>query len=174
MPGLKPVVRRRSIELDLALIAHYDRLLKPLEQDLALMAKGHDAFNYHLLRSVPGVGRILSLVLLYEIEDVHRFPRVNEFLSYARLVKGQKQSAGKNYGASGSKIGNVHLKWAFSEAAVLFLRKNPDGQRFIERLAKKHGKGKALSILSARLGRAVYVMLKRREPFDPDQFLARG
>jgi transposase len=168
-----PVVRR-SIELDLALIAHYDRLLKPLEQDLALMAKGHDAFNYHLLRSVPGVGRILSLVLLYEIEDVHRFPRVNEFLSYARLVKGQKQSAGKNYGASGSKIGNVHLKWAFSEAAVLFLRKNPDGQRFVERLAKKHGKGKALSILSARLGRAVYVMLKRREPFDPDQFLARG
>jgi len=40
-------------------------------------------------------------------------------------------------------------------------------------LAKKHGKGKALAILSARLGRAVYVMLKRREPFDPKRFLAQ-
>jgi hypothetical protein len=38
---------------------------------------------------------------------------------------------------------------------------------------KKHGKGKALSILSARLGRAVYVMLKRREPFDAEKFLTQ-
>jgi hypothetical protein len=55
---------------------------------------------------------------------------------------------------------------------VLFLRQNPDGQQFVERLAKKHGKGKALSILAARLGRAVYVMLSRREPFDARKFLA--
>jgi transposase len=167
-------VVRRSIELDLSLISHYDGLLNSLEQELALMAKGHDAFAYHLLRSIPGVGRILTLVLLYEIEDVNRFPRVQEFLSYARLIKAQKSSAGKVHGHSGKKIGNAHLKWAFSEAAVLFLRKNPDGQRFVERLAKKHGKGKALSILSARLGRAVYVMLRRREPFDPERFLAQA
>jgi transposase len=122
-----PVVRR-SIELDLALIAHYDQLLKTLEQELALMAKAHDAFAYHLLRSIPGVGRILTLVLLYEIDDIHRFPRVQEFLSYARLVKAQKSSAGKVLGHSGKKIGNAHLKWAFSEAAVLFLRGNPEGQ----------------------------------------------
>ncbi|MDH3468588.1 MAG: IS110 family transposase [Gammaproteobacteria bacterium] len=168
-----PVVRR-SVELDLALIAHYDTLLKTLEQELALMAKTHDAFAYHLLRSVPGVGRILTLVLLYEIDDIHRFPRVQEFLSYARLVKAQKSSAGKVYGHSGKKIGNAHLKWAFSEAAVLFLRRNPEGQRYVQRLAKKHGKGKALSILAARLGRAVYVMLQRREPFDPAKFLAHA
>jgi transposase len=168
-----PVVRR-SIELDLSLIAHYDQLLDKLEQELALMAKDHDAFAYHLLRSVPGVGRILTLVLLYEIEDIHRFPRVQEFLSYARLVKAQKSSAGKVLGYSGKKIGNVHLKWAFSEAAVLYLRQNPAGQRYLERLANKHGKGKALSILAAHLGRAVYTMLKRRVPFDPAKFLAHA
>lgn len=168
-----PVVRR-SIELDLDLIAYYDGLLKRLEQELTKMAKGHDGFAYQLLRSIHGVGPILSLVMLYEIESVERFPRVNEFLSYARLVKGQKQSAGKHYGHSGKKIGNPHLKWAFSEAAVLFLRHNPEGQKLVERLAKKHGKGKALSILAARLGRTVYVMLKRREPFDQQRFLAQG
>lgn len=168
-----PVVRR-SIELDLSLIAHYDQLLNKLEQELALMAKDHDAFAYHLLRSVPGVGRILTLVLLYEIENIQRFPRVQEFLSYARLVKAQKSSAGKVLGHSGKKIGNVHLKWAFSEAAVLFLRKNPAGQQYLERLARKHGKGKALSILAAHLGRAVYAMLTHRVPFDSAKFLARA
>ena len=168
-----PVVRR-SVELDLSLIAHYDRLLNTLEQELALMAKTHDAFAYHLLRSIPGVGRIVTLVLLYEVEDVHRFPRVPEFLSSARLIKCQKGSAGKVTGHNGKKIGNVHLKWAFSEAAVLFLRANPEGQHYVERLAKKHGKGKALSILAARLGRAVYVMLKRREPFDQAKFMVHS
>lgn len=168
-----PIVRR-SIELDLSLIAHYDGLLRALEQELTQMAKVHDGFSYQLLRSIPGVGRILSLVLLYEIDTIDRFPRVNEFLSYSRLVKPKKESNGKVYGHSGKKIGNAHLKWAFSEAAVLFLRKNPDGQQFVERLAKKHGKGKALSILAARLGRAVYVMLKRREPFDPVKFMTQS
>jgi transposase len=164
----------RSVELDLSLIAHYDELLGQLEQQLALMAKAHDAFAYHLLRSIPGVGRILTLVLLYEIEDIRRFPRVQEFLSYARLVKCQKASAGKVLGQGGKKIGNVHLKWAFSEAAVLFLRCNPEGQRYVERLARKHGKGKALSILAARLGRAVYSILKDRVPFDRSKFLAHA
>jgi transposase len=166
-----PVVRR-SVELDLSLITHYDRLLRNLEEELARSAKTHDRFAYHLLRSIPGVGRILTLVLLYEIEDVNRFPRVQEFLSYARLIKCQKESAGKLRGHSGKKIGNPHLKWAFSEAAVLYLRNNPDGQRYVERLARKHGKGKALSILAARLGRAAYTMLQRREPFDADKFMA--
>jgi hypothetical protein len=57
---------------------------------------------------------------------------------------------------------------------VLFLRGNPDGQRYVARLAKKHGKGKALSILAAHLGRAVYAILKHRVPFDPAKFLAHG
>jgi transposase len=167
-------VVRRSVELALSLIAHYDELLGQLEQQLALMAKAHDAFAYHLLRSIPGVGRILTLVLLYEIEDIRRFPRVQEFLSYARLVKCQKASAGKVLGQGGKNIGNLHLKWAFSEAAVLFLRCNPEGQRYVERLARKHGKGKALSILAARLGRAVYSILKDRVPFDRSKFLAHA
>jgi transposase len=149
-------------------------LLRTLEQELTQMAKVHDAFSYQLLRSIPGVGRILSLVLLYEIDTIDRFPRVNEFLSYSRLVKAKKESNGMVYGHSVKKIVNAHLKWAIREAAVLFLRKNPDGQQFVERLTKTHGKGKALSILAARLGRAVYVMLKRREPFDPVKFMTQS
>jgi hypothetical protein len=39
-----------------------------------------------------------------------------------------------------------------------------------ERLKKKHGKGKALAILAAKLARAVYYMLSRNKVFDPDKF----
>jgi hypothetical protein len=37
------------------------------------------------------------------------------------------------YGTSGTKIGSAYLKWAFSEAAVLFLRSNPAGQKYLTR-----------------------------------------
>jgi hypothetical protein len=38
----------------------------------------------------------------------------------------------------------------------------------------KHGKGKSLSIIAARLARAVYFMLKRRTPFDAERFFAHS
>ena len=123
------------------------------------------------LQSIPGIGQTLALVILYEIHDIKRFPRVQDFVSYSRLVKCAKESAGKRYGHSGAKIGNAHLKWAFSEAAVIMLRECRDVNTYKLRLQKKHGKAKALSILAHKIGRAVYYMLKRREVFKTDRFL---
>ena len=163
---------RKTVEVDLALLDRYDALIADLELTLVRLAKQHDADAFHRLRSVPGIGKVLALTILYEIHDVSRFDRVQEFASYARLVKGRKQSGGKNLGTSGAKMGNVHLKWAFSEAAVLFLRHAPGGKRFLASLEKKHGKGKALSILAHKIGRAVFYMLARKTVFSREKFMA--
>jgi transposase len=162
---------QKSIEVDLALIGHYDALLRDLELAIVTTAKQHDANTLYLLQTVPGIGKILSLVLLYEMHNIARFPRVQDFVSYCRLVKCAKESAGKRYGPSGTKIGHAYLKWAFSEAAVLFLRNNPAGQKYLVRLENKHGKGKALTVLAHKLARAVYHMLKRTTAFDMEKFL---
>lgn len=108
---------------------------------------------------------------LYDIHDIERFPRVPEFASYGRLVKCAKASAGKRSGTSGAKIGNAHLQWAFSEAAVLFLRDHPAGQKLLARVEKKQSQGKALTILAHNLARAVYDMLKRKTALDMHPFL---
>src|SRR3954447_17444394 len=122
---------QQSVEVELALIGCDDQLLSDVELTLVQTAKQHDAHPLYRLQSVPGIGKMLSLVLLYEIHDISRFPRVQDFVSYCRLVKCAKESAGKRYGTSGAKIGNAYLKWAFSEAAVLFLRNNPVGQKYL-------------------------------------------
>jgi transposase len=119
---------QKTIEVDLALITYYDELLKALELSILQTAKQHDAQTLSLWQTVPGIGKILSLVLLYAIHDIDRFASVQDFVSYGRLVKCAKESAGKRLGTSGKKIGNGHLKWAFSEAATLCLRNNPAGQ----------------------------------------------
>jgi hypothetical protein len=54
---------------------------------------------------------------------------------------------------------------------VRFLRNNPAGQKYLARLVKKHGTGKALTVLAHQLARAVYDMWKRRMAFDLDKFL---
>ncbi len=162
---------QKSIEVDLALIDHYDKLLSDIELYIVNTAKQHDVNAFYRLRSVPGIGKILALVILYEVQDIGRFPRVQDFVSYCPLVKCTKESAGKKYGTSGKKIGNAYLKWAFSEVAVLFLRNNPEGQKYLARLEKKHSKGKALTILAHRLARTVYHLLRREQAFDMNKFL---
>ena len=162
---------QKSIEVDVALIDQYDALVTDLELTIVREAKRHNADAFHRLRSVPGIGKVLALTILYEIHDITRFDRVQEFASYARLVKCKKQSGGKTLGTGGAKMGNVHLKWAFSEAAVLFLR-HTEGKKLIARIEKQHGKGKALSILAHKIGRAVFYMLSRGTVFSMEKFLA--
>jgi hypothetical protein len=53
------------------------------------------------------VGKILALVRLYDIPDLHRWPRVQDVVSSWRLVKCTKESAGQRYGTAGKNIGNA-------------------------------------------------------------------
>ena len=139
----EPAVQK-SIEVDLALIGHYDQLLRDVELSILKTAKQHNAQTLYLLRTVPGIGEILSLVLLYEIHDIARFPRVQDFLSYCRLVKCTKESAGKRYGTSGTKIGNAPSHVGLLGSGRAFLRANPAGQKSLTTLEKKHGSGQSL------------------------------
>ncbi len=143
----EPAVHK-SVEVDLTLIDYYARLLRDVELTSGQTAKEHKAQALYRLQSVPGIGKILRLILLYEIHDIHRFPSVQDFVSYCRLVTCAKESAGKRYGTAGATIGNTHLKWAFSEAAVWFLRNNPAAQKYLARLEHNHGKGKAFTLVA--------------------------
>jgi transposase len=150
---------------------HYDQLLGEVELSITRSAKAHDVQTFSRLHSVPGIGQILALVLLYEIQDIARFPRVQECVSYCRLVKGAKDSKGNRLGTAGKQIGTVHLRWAFAEAAVLFLRHNQPGKEDLTQLAHTHGKAKALTGLAPKLGRAVYSRLTREQAFDLNRFV---
>jgi transposase len=109
--------------------------------------------------------------MLYEIQDISRFERVQNFSSYARLIKPQKESAGKIKGAGNRKMGNAYLKWAFSEATLLLIREKQEIKDYHLKLKNKHGKARALAIISHKLGRAVYYMLKNNQAFDMRHFL---
>jgi hypothetical protein len=73
-------------------------------------AKPHDAHTLYLLQAVPGIGKIVRLVLLYESHAITRFPRVQDCVSSCRLVTCAKESAGKRYGTAGTQIGKISVR----------------------------------------------------------------
>lgn len=161
-----------SIEVDRQLLDSLQQQIRFIEGRITAQAREHDAAAVALLRTVPGIGKTLALTILYEIGDISRFPKVGNFISYARLVKCAHESAGKRSTGRNAKIGNAHLRWAFGEAACLFLRGNDAAQAWHQKLVSRYGKAKALSVIAQRLGRTVYTMLKRRTAFDYGRFFA--
>ena len=71
----------------LADVCAAERIMFVLSHALAMKAihggKAKNADAFHRLRSVPGIGKVLALTILYEIHDITRFDRVQEFASYA-------------------------------------------------------------------------------------------
>jgi len=165
-----PVVQR-NIDFDMTILDAYAKELSKVEWFIQQQAKQHNPKHFRLLKSFPGIGLILALTIIYEIGDIKRFGSVQKFASDARLVKCKAESAGKSYGTQGNKIGNAHLKWAFSEAAVLHIRGNDKVKRYLLTLQKRMCKAKALSVLAHKIGRCVYFMLINGTPFDEHKFL---
>jgi transposase len=160
-----------AVTADLGLIDAYDGQIAELERHLVRHAKVDDPVTFGLLKTVPGIGPILGLTLLYEVDRIARFPEPGNFLSYSRLVRCVHESAGKKKGSGGKKVGNAHLKWAFSEAACLMIRSCLPVKSWVQRQEKKKGKKKALAILEAKIGRAVYHLWRKQVPFDVKRFL---
>jgi transposase len=163
---------RAAVQADLTMIEAFNRLIRPLEWQIEKTACQHDHNGLYLLRTIPGVGQILALTILYEVNDIKRFASVQRFCSYARLIRPEKESDGKRAGRSNKKIGNAHLKWAIRTAAMISLRESEQAKKMVDRLSSKYNKGKALGIYTHKLGRAIYFILKNKRAFDMQQFFS--
>ena len=162
---------RRRVEADLSLLEPRDSTNRRLEKDIEVAARPHYATEMAALQSTPGVGIVIALTILLEIDTIARFDSRQQFCSYARLCGARQESGGKTVGTGNAKQGNAWLKWAFSEAAVLSAQKDERIGKYLDKLSSRLGKAKALSALAHKLGRAFYHMLRKKEVFNIDQFL---
>jgi transposase len=123
-----------------------------------------------LLKTLPGVGEILAVVIWTEIGSIERFGRAEQLASYCGLVAREHSSGGKfRYGAVRRDV-NVYLKWAFVEAAnssVLNCERCEYGHisRLYQRIKARRGYGKAKVAVARHLSEASFWMLKKGEPY---------
>src|SRR5205085_5030917 len=106
-----------------------------LEAEIEGAARGHYRIELAVLQTTPGVGPVLSLTVLLEVDTIDRFATRQQFCSYARRCGAVQQPAGRRTGLGNRKAGSAWLKGAFSEAAVLSAPKDERIGGLLQRLA---------------------------------------
>ncbi len=132
-----------------------------------------DEPGFQRLLTLPGVWYTLALTIYYEIGDIHRFQSAKHFVSYCRLIPGIAQSGNTTKRGRGSKQGNPHLKWAFTQAANIAVRYYPPCQRFRDKHARKRTGNAATMIanciLAHKLASATFHLLTKDTDFEMTQ-----
>ena len=158
---------------------NYLSLIEKLELDKAciiremnLIAK-HDQFErqFKILRSVPGVGPVISFIILAEIADFSRFPNTNAIACYTGLTEKTNESAGHRKPGRISKCGNPTLRWAMVEATTTMIQHDESQKDKYEAIVAHKGgetainKSKAKVAVAQKLARALWKMMKEGEFF---------
>ncbi len=124
---------------------------------------------YKHLLTLPGVGKILALTIKLESGPIERFQEVGNYASYCRKVCSKWTSNGKSKGSGNKKNGNKYLAWAFSEAAELARRFDPQARAYYNRKMQKTNFMIAHSALAHKLARAAYYIMRDNVSFMPEK-----
>lgn len=118
-----------------------------------------------LLRSAPGVGEVVSEVVLAELGDWTRFRSAKKVCAYSGLVPGRRESAGKAKDLGISKQGSSLLRWIMVQAAWQAVRHSLKWQAVYEQLSKRRGKRKAIVAVARRLLAVLFTLLRTGQPY---------
>lgn len=128
--------------------------------------------DMQLLKSLPGVGDILAIVISTEIGCIERFGSAEQLASYAGTVPAVKSSGGKTRYGHTPKESNHYLKWAFVEAAngPAQYRQKPHWQgrhvtHLYERVRLRKGHSVAVGAVARHLAEATFWILNKKEPY---------
>jgi len=125
--------------------------------------------EFEILTSMPGIGTILALTIMLEVENINRFAKAGNYASYSRCVKAERLSDEKKKGQGNRKNGNKYLAWAYVEAAHFIVRLCPEANRFYQQKKAKVNGALATKALANKLARASYYMLRDQAVFDKDK-----
>jgi transposase len=167
-----PVHSREAVEQELTTLDFLETQIDSAERRLeAIMKVSAEA---DLLKTLPCVGKILSMVLMLEIGRVDRFPTAAHLASYAGLVPRVHSSGGHT--RMGQVCGNVNrtLKWAFVETGNLIVinQRRLAGThvvRLYQRIKRAKNHQKAVVAMARHLAEAAWWVLTKQEVYREPQ-----
>jgi len=142
--------------------------IKRLDRQLQSVVKTHPCND--LLRSIPGVGPMISAALISELGDGRRFTRGREFSASCGLIPRQHSSGGSERLLGITKNGDRELRTLLIHGAraVVYRFKNQDNAlgRWLNALIIRRGVHKAIVALANKLARISWAVLRYQQPFE--------
>jgi transposase len=161
-----------SLKVMLQIIDDLSEEIKRVEAQLAEMVKENE--DVELLMSIPGVGINTATTIAAYTENLERFDgNYKRFASYIGIVPSVHNSNETKHLGRITKHGPQELRTAFVQAALGMVRltKVTSEWRLIKDYHRKKddkGSGRAIIALARKISRIVFVMLSKRETFNPD------
>lgn len=121
------------------------------------------------LFQLPGLGHFSALLLAAEIADIHRFKSFKKFCSYSGLAPSTHQSGSKIYHGRIIKDSNSYIRYVLIEAVTHAIKKDNSLYWFHQRIAKKHGLGKARVATARKLAKIIFFMLSKNQDYFPNK-----
>lgn len=122
-----------------------------------------------LLMTIPGIGHIIAMYIVSEIEDISRFPSHRHLASYAGLVPSLHSSGGKERRGRITKQGSSYLRTALIEAAQVIPRmKKSKLNVFFRKRIVRAGYQKAIVATAHKILQYAYYVLKNQMPYSEE------
>ena len=159
-----------AMEANFTIMKALNLQIKLLEKSILQQTAPMD--NFEFIKSVDGIGVILTWVILLETGDITRFKSPGNYASYSRCVDSRRESNGKRKGENYKKNGNKYLSWAYIEAENHMIRHNKKAQQFFQRKKAKTNQVVALKALSCKIAKGYYHVMSKGVPFDEGKLFA--
>jgi len=164
-----PPETKQSVEEQLKLLDQVSEQIERIEKHIRQIVQVTPMMQ--LIKTLPGVGDILAIVIALEIGTVERFSSAEHLASYSGTVPRVNSSGGKTYYGRVRPDINHYLKWAYVEAASVIAAqaKRLEGRHVVtllRRIQEHKGHPKAIVAVARHLAEATYCMLKRNEPYQ--------
>ena len=154
-----------TIQSELCQYEFIDAQIKQVSNQLRAYCRKHYKEDYFLLRSVPGIGKIVACGIISEQGDIRRFKNFKELASFVGLCPGVHQS-GDNYRSTGMSVrGNRIMRSYFVEAAWMALRYDPIMQTYWRKHQGKDPK-KILVKVARKLLSRTHAAIKTGIPYQ--------
>lgn len=154
-------IDREEKKLLEALLKTYRHLETRIEESTVLVGKLYgESREAQLIRTIPGFGKYLSVLVAVEIADIARFHDAAHLHAYAGVIPSTHSSGDRTHHGKIVRAGNRWLRWAAVEAVWPGIRADYDLRCFYERLARGKGANKAKVATARRLLTIIYKVLK--------------
>lgn len=122
--------------------------------------------NVELLLSIPGIGLIIAMHILTEIEDIRRFKNNDHFCSFIGLTPSTHSSGEKDVNTGITFRGHGTLREKFVEAAWIAVAKDPALMHSFHKYCKRMEKNKAIIRIAKKLACRVQYVLRNSTPYQ--------
>lgn len=139
-----------------------------------------DREDYQRLKTLPGVGAVIALIILAESGDLARFAHYRQYLNYCGFNLSAQQSGQQKGSYKLSKRGNARLRYGFWLAANAAIRMKENSFRYkYERYIKTNGdssdvRRKAYTAVAVKLARVAHSIVKNNVDYHGYHEVFRG